>query len=306
MRIGILSTGQIEEDKRLITAAKSKGHQIDVLELLSCSIKTDSRNSSIFYNGKNISSTYDIIIPRLDVSYTDYGLNILRQFQALNIYATDTAYSVELGRDKLRCFQYLSREKIPFPKTGLADSMDDLKNIAAEIGGAPFIIKLIKGTQGTGVFLVNNLKEAENIVGTLKQFDAPIIIQKFISESAGSDLRCFVIGDKIAATVRRESQDGDFRANIALGGHAFEEELSEEEENVVLNATKAIGLNIAGVDLIRSNEGPMIIEINASPDFAGDQKIDVTGIDVASLIIDYAIKGKKRFDTGKNTWPSNK
>lgn len=302
MRIGILTTGQIEEDKRLIDAAKARGHEATPLELLNCSINVCLNNSGIFHDGQNINDMYDIIIPRLDVSYTDYGLNILRQFQAIGTYVTDKAHAVELGRDKLRCFQYLLRHNVPFPTTGLADSIEDVKNIVQEIGGAPFIIKLIEGTQGTGVFLAHDMKEAENIILTLKQFNAPVIVQKFISESAGKDLRCFVVGDKIVAVVRRESQDGDFRANIALGGHSFEEKLSKEEEKVVLNATKAIGLNIAGVDLIRSNEGPLIIEINVSPDFAGEQKIDVTGIDVAGLIIDYAAEGKKQFDEGKGVW----
>lgn len=303
MRIGVLTTGQIDEDKRLIEAAETKGHEITMLKLLKCSMNVCPDNAEIFYDGENINEAFDIIIPRLNVSYTSYGLGILRHFQALDVYVTDTAYSIELGRDKLRCLQYLMRKGIPFPSTGYADSKEDFANIVKTVGGTPLVIKLIEGTEGTGVFLVNDIKEAENIVGTLGQFDAPVIIQEFIEESAGTDLRCFVVGDEIVATMKRVSQDGDFRANVSLGGHSSNEELSKEEQEIVLNAAKAIGLNIAGVDLIRSNNGALVIEINVSPDFCGEQGIEsVTGVDVAGAIIDYAVEGKIGYDKGKGVW----
>ncbi len=292
MRIGILTTGQIAEDARFIEAAKEQGHEAVALELMQCSIKAALSNPAVYYDGEDISQSFDIIIPRLDVSYTDYGLAILRQFQAMGVFCTDTDQAIELGRDKLRCLQMLMAHKVPFPETGLAESFDDLKVIVESFGGGPFVIKLIEGTQGTGVFLVEDFKEAENIIGTLKAFNAQIIVQKFIKESSGVDLRCVVIGDEVVASVRRESQDGDFRANIGLGGCAFKEEISDEERDVVLNATKAIGLNIAGVDLIRSDDGPLILEINVSPDFAGGRRMDVTGIDVGAAMIEYAVKQK--------------
>ncbi len=303
MRIGILTTGQIDEDKRLIEAAESKGHEVTSLKLLKCSMSVCPDDAEVFYEGEKINDAYDIIIPRLNVSYTDYGLAILRQFQALDVYVTDTAYSIELGRDKLRCLQYLMRKGIPFPKTGYADSKDDFDNIIKTVGGTPLVIKLNEGTEGTGVFLVDDVKQAENIMGTFKQFDQAIIVQEFIAESAGTDLRCFVVGDEIVATMKRESQDGDFRANVSLGGQSSSEELTEDEVEIVLKASKAIGLNIAGVDLIRSNKGALVIEINVSPDFCGEQGIEsVTGVDVAGAIIDYAVKGKNRYDDGKGVW----
>jgi ribosomal protein S6--L-glutamate ligase len=303
MKIAIITTGQIHEDKRLVEAAESKGHQIDVLKLKKCSVRVCPEASLIYYEGKDISQKYDIIIPRLNVSHTDYGMAILRQFQAMDVYVTDTAYSIELGRDKLRCLQYLLRHGVPFPKTGFADSKDDFDNIITTIGGTPLVIKLIEGTEGTGVFLVDDVKQAGNIMGTCKQFDTPIIVQEFIAESAGTDLRCFVVGDKVVATMKRESQDGDFRANVSLGGHSSSEVLSQEEEEIALKAAQAIGLNIAGVDMIRSNAGPLIIEINVSPDFCGEQGIEsVTGVDVAGAIIDYAVAGKKAFDKGEGVW----
>ena len=307
MKIGILTTGQIDEDKRLIEAAESRGHEITQLKLLKCSMGVCPETAEVFYEGESISHDYDIIIPRLNVSYTGYGLAILRQFQALDVYVTDTAYSIELGRDKLRCLQYLMRKGIPFPTTGYADSKDDFENIIKTVGGTPLVIKLIEGTEGTGVFLLDDIKQAENIMATCKQLDTPIIAQEFIAESAGTDLRCFVVGDKVVATMKRQSQDGDFRANVSLGGHSSEEHLSEEENEIVLNAAKAIGLNIAGVDLIRSDRGALVIEINVSPDFCGEQGIEsVTGVDVAGAIIDYAVRGKKNFDDGKGVWLQDK
>lgn len=307
MYIGILTTNQVDEDKRFIEAATKHGHTVKLLHLLKCSMSVCPDNAEIFYEGENINDTFDVIIPRLNVSYTGYGLAILRQFQALDVYVTDTAYSIELGRDKLRCLQYLMRKGIPFPKTGFSDSKDDFNNIINTVGGTPMIIKLNEGTEGTGVFLVDDVKQAENIMGTFKQFDEAIISQEFISESSGTDLRCFVVGKEIVATMKRESQDGDFRSNVSLGGHSSSEELSKEERDTVLKSAEAIGLNIAGVDLIRSDHGPLIIEINTSPDFCGEQGIEsVTGIDVAGAIIDYAVKGKKLYDDGKGVWLQEK
>lgn len=303
MRIGILTTGQIDEDERLIEAAESLGHEIMPLKLLKCSLNVCPDRADVFYEGESIIDRFDIIIPRLNVSYTNYGLAILRQFQALDVYVTDTAYSIELGRDKLRCLQYLLRKEIPFPSTGYADSKDDFENIIKTVGGTPLVLKLIEGTEGTGVFLLDDIKQAENIMATCKQLDTPIIAQEFIAESAGTDLRCFVVGDEVVATMQRESQDGDFRANVSLGGHSHAEDLSEEENEIAVKAANAIGLNIAGVDMIRSDKGPLIIEINVSPDFCGEQGIEsVTGVDVAKAIIEFAVKGKERFDRGKGVW----
>ncbi len=303
MKIGILTTNQINEDNRLIEAATDRGHQIDRVELKKCSVRVSSENAAIYFDGKDISQKYDIIIPRLNINHTGYGLAILRQFQAMNVYVTDTAYSIELGRDKLRCLQYLLRHDVPFPKTGFADSKDDFENICETIGGAPLVLKLLEGTEGTGVFLVDDVKQAENIKATCKQFDTPVLVQEFIAESKGTDLRCFVVGGKVVATMKREAQDDDFRANVSLGGHSESVTLTKEEEQVAIDAANAIDLNIAGVDLIQSNRGLLIIEVNVSPDFCGEQGIEsVTGVDVAGAIIDYAVKSKKQYDEGRGVW----
>jgi ribosomal protein S6--L-glutamate ligase len=307
MKIGVITTGQIDEDRRFIEEATQQGHEITILDLVKCSLNVCQDTADVFYEGKSIGQAFDIILPRLNVSFTLFGLAVLRQFQAMNVYVTDTAYSIELGRDKLRCLQYLLRQGIPFPTTGFAYSKDDFENIIQTVGGTPLVIKLIEGTEGTGVFLVDDIKQAENIMGTFQQVDTPVIVQEFIAESAGTDLRCFVVGDEIVATMKRESQDGDFRANVSLGGHSSAEIITKEEENVVLKAAKAIGLNVAGVDLIRSNKGPLIIEINVSPDFCGEQGLEsVTGINVAGAIIEYAVQGKKNYDAGEGVWLQDK
>ena len=303
MRIGILTTGQDLEDQRFIEEADKRGDDITLLKLLDCSLGVCPDHARIYYEGEDITNAFDIIIPRINVSYTDYGLTILRQFQAVDVYTTDTAYAIELGRDKLRCFQYLMRNNVPFPTSGFAHSKEDLDTIIKTVGGTPLVVKLIEGTEGVGVFLVEEAKQAENIVQTFQQLDVPMIVQEFIAESAGTDLRCFVVGDEIVASMRRESQDGDFRANVSQGGHSFNAEITDEEHDIVLRAAKAINLNIAGVDLIRSNKGPLVVEVNVSPDFCGEQGIEsVTGVNVAEHILDYAGKGKRAYDQGKGIW----
>ena len=303
MHIGILTTGAKDEERRLVEAAEKRGHTIELLKVLKCSIAVSTQNSKVYHEGKDISDTYDIIIPRINIGQTQYGLAVLRQFQAMGIYTTDLALPIELGRDKLRCKQYLVKKGVPIPDTGFAYSKNDFETIINTVGGAPLILKLSEGTEGTGVFLAKDEKEAKNILNTLKQFDARVIVQKFIEESSGTDFRCFVVGDKIVATMRRESQDGDFRANIALGGKSYNETITAEEERIVLESARAIGINIAGVDMILSNSGPLIIEINVAPDFSGEFGLEYTsGVDVAGAIIDYAIEGKQKFDKGEGHW----
>lgn len=303
IHIGILTSSQHSEDKRLTEAATARGHQVTLLPLHKCSLSISPEAPWLYFEGKKLDDVFDIIIPRINVDYTSYGLTILRQFQAMNVYTTDTAYSLELGRDKLRCLQYLMRKDVPFPTTGFAYSKEDFNNIINTVGGTPLVIKLIEGTEGAGVFLAEDHKHAVNLLKTLKSFDAQLITQEFISESSGKDLRVFAIGGKIAGAMQRESQDGDFRANVSLGGHSKKVDLSPQEQDIALRAAAAIGLNIAGVDIIRSNKGPLVIEINTSPDFCGEQGLEsVTGVDIAGAIIDYAVQGKMMYDEGKGVW----
>lgn len=260
-------------------------------------------NPKIYYNSESIQDNYDIVIPRIDVPYTDFGFKVLRQFQALGIYTTDTAYSLELARNKLRSLQYMMRHNVPFPTTGFSYAMGGYKKLMKTIGGDSFVIKLNEGTQGMGVFLAEDRKQAKNFLGTFDQFDTEVMAQEFIAESAGTDLRCFVVGDKVVASMRREAQDEDFRANVSLGGHAFSADLSEEERELALKASKAVTMNISGVDIIRSDRGPLVIEINSAPDFGGEWGLEsVSGVDVADAIVAYAEEGKARYDRGEGIW----
>ncbi len=290
MRIGILTTGNEHEDNRLVEAAEQRGHEPRLLHLLKCSLSVCNERPNVYYKGTPISDDFDVIIPRIDTSHTQYGLTILRQFQAMHIFTTDIAHALELGRDKLRCIQRLLRENIPFPSTGFAHSKEDFDNIINTVGGVPLIIKLVEGTEGVGVFLADDMKHAVNLLKTFQQLSVPLIAQEFIEESAGKDVRVFVVGDEIVATMQRQSKDGDFRANHALGGETQLTILSEQEKEVALTAARAIGINIGGVDLIRSNRGPMVIEINVAPGFTGLEEI--TGVDVAGKIIEYAVEQK--------------
>ena len=303
MRIGILTTHLTIEEEALARAAKERGHELDVLEVLKFGGNISLSNPQIHYKGERVEKKYDAIIPRLDPPHTEAGFNVLRQFQALGVYVTDTAYSLELARNKLRCMQYLLHKNVPLPKTAFTYSLDNFDSVLKAIEGPPAIIKLNEGTEGVGVFLAEEEKDARNLLRTFKRLDHEIIMQEFIKESAGTDLRCDIIGGKLISVVQRMSQCGDFRANLSLGGKCVKAEPTEEEKRVALEAAAAIGLNIAGVDLIRSDRGPLVIEINGAMDFAGpNEQADVSNVDFAGEMIDYAVRGKELFDSGEGVW----
>ncbi|MCE7886817.1 MAG: RimK family alpha-L-glutamate ligase [Alphaproteobacteria bacterium PRO2] len=295
MKIGILTTGSKHEDERLVEASMALGHEADLLKVLKCSLRVSNDEPKIFYESQDISGKYDIIIPRINLPHTVYGLTILRQFQVMGVYTSDVSIALEIGRDKLRCKQFLMSQGIPVPTTGYGHSKNDFDTSIQAVGGPPLILKLVEGTEGTGVFLAKDEKEAKNILGSFKQFDARVIAQEFIEESSGSDIRAFVVGNKVVASMLRQSQDGDFRANVALGAHSFNVTLTDEERKIVLSAVKAIGINVAGVDVIRSKRGPLIIEINVAPDFGGEFGLETTtGVNVAKEIINFAVRSKER------------
>ena len=298
MKIGILTTGNEEEDNRLLEAAQQRGHIAELLHVLKCSISICTESPGVYYEGESINDEFDIIIPRVDLPNTKYGFTILKQFESMHIYTSELTRALELGRDKLQCTQRLLKKNVPFPATGFAYSKEDFDNIINTVGGVPLIIKLVEGTEGVGVFLADDMKHAVNLLKTFKQLSTPLIVQKFIEESAGTDVRAFVVGDKVIAAMERESTDGDFRANIALGGQSKAVTLSQEEQDLALNAARAIGINVAGVDIIRSDQGSLVIEINTSPNFGGKWGLeDITGIDVAGAIIDFAVNDYKESKT---------
>jgi len=292
MRIGILTSGNQAEDERLIEAAEQRGHSVKLLELLRCSITICMDAPEIYYDGEPIKNKFDVIIPRIDTPHTEYGLTILRQFESMHMLITELPRSIALGRDKLRCAQRLMKKNVPFPTTGFTYSKEGLDNVINTVGGVPLIIKLVEGTEGIGVFLADDKKHAVNLLKTFQQISVPLIVQEFIEESAGTDIRAFVIGDEIIASMSRQSQDGDFRANVALGGNMQNTILTDEEKNIAISAAKAININISGVDIIRSNKGPLIIEINVSPGFSGLEEI--SKVDIAGAIIEYAVSAKEK------------
>lgn len=303
MRIAIVATHLTEEQDRLKETAIKRGHDVDILEVKKFSLTFCNENPDIFYAGKTITKDYDAVIPRIDIPYTDFGFKVLRQFQAVGIYVTDTAYSLELARNKLRCLQYFTRKNIPFPKTGFSYAAKGYDEVLENISGKSYIIKLNEGTQGMGVFLAEDDKQAKNFLGTFQQLDTEVMVQEFIEESSGTDLRCFVVGDKVVASMSRKSQDGDFRANVSLGGHAFEVNLTDEEEKLSLDASKSVGMNISGVDIIRSERGPLVIEINTAPDFCGEWGLEkVSGIDVANEILKFTEESFAKLDKGEGRW----
>lgn len=306
IRIGILATHLTEEQDRLLETAKKRGHDATILKVNECGISLCPNDPQVFYDGKAVEKDFDVIIPRIDVPYTEFGYKVLRQFQTAGVYTTDTAYSLELARNKLRCLQYLTRNSVPFPKTGFSYASQGYQDIMDTVIGkedTSVVVKLNEGTQGVGVFLAEDKKQAKNFLKTFQQLETEVMMQEFIAESAGTDLRCFVVGGKVVASMRREAQDDDFRANISLGGHAAQADLSQEEIDISIAAAKAVGINISGVDIIRSDRGPLVIEINSAPDFCGEWGLEkVSGVDVARKMVKFAELGKEKFDQGIGTW----
>jgi ribosomal protein S6--L-glutamate ligase len=302
MRIGILTTHLSEEEERLQEVGKEMGHEIVPLEVLKFGINICSTDPRIYYEGKCIRNEFDAIIPRVDPPHTAFGFSILRQFQAQDVYTTDTAHALGLCRYKMRCSQYMMRKNIPFPTTAFAYSREEFDTIIESVGGTPVVIKLNEGTEGVGVFLADTDKQAKNFLMTFKRMNTRIMLQEFIGEANGEDIRCVVIGNRIVGAYKRVSKDGDFRANLALGGVIKKVDLSNEEKKVALEAAGAIGLNIAGVDIIRSERGPIIIEINSALDFVGHNIEQVSESGIAGAMIDFAVKGKEAFDRGEGGW----
>ncbi len=303
MRIGILSTHIGEDEADLIRAGEALGHKTRSLDVAKFGINICSDDPHIYYDGKRIGEKYDIIIPRIDPPYTEFGFKVLRQFQAMGVYVSDTAYSLELARNKLRCMQYLMRKGIAFPKTAFAYSRENFDDILEAVGGAPVVIKLNEGTEGVGVFLAEDEKTAKNFLRTFKQLNVEIMVQEFIAESSGTDCRVVVIGGKVFTALQRTSADGDFRSNIAQGGSYDVIEISDDERDLALNAAEAMGLNIAGIDMVRSNNGPQIIEVNSALDFAGSgHASEITGLDIAGAMMDCAIAGKAKYDVDGQGW----
>ncbi|MGY8779855.1 MAG: 30S ribosomal protein S6--L-glutamate ligase [Longimicrobiales bacterium] len=284
MRIGILSRqAKLYSTQRLIEAATERGHDVTVVNFLRCSMGLEGKNGAVLYRGEPVN--FDAIIPRIGASVTFYGTAVVRQFETMGVYTLVTASAIGRSRDKLRALQLLAREGIGLPVTAFARSTKDTDSIIDLVGGAPLIIKPVEGTQGSGVVLAETKKAAGSVIDAFRQFEANILVQEFIKEAGGSDVRCIVIGGRVVASMIRQAAPGEFRSNLHRGGTAEATTLSTKERRTVVKASKALGLDVAGVDLLRSDRGPLVLEVNSSPGLEGIEA--ATGVDVAGEIIEF-------------------
>lgn len=285
MKIVILSRNpRIYSTHRLVQAARKRGHLVRVINPLRCFMNITSSNPMVHYRDEALNDV-DAIIPRIGASVTFYGTAILRQFEMMGTYSLNESTSITRSRDKLRCLQILSRSGIGLPVTGFAHSTKMSAKLIEMVGGAPCVIKLIEGTQGKGVILADTSKGAESVIDGLAQMDAHFLVQQFIPESNGCDIRALVIGDKVVASMKRVAKEGEFRANLHRGGTAETVKLTAAEQDMAIKAAKALGLSFAGVDLLRSKEGPLIIEVNSSPGLQGIER--TTELDIATMVIEH-------------------
>lgn len=292
MKIAILSRRpQLYSTRRLAEEAKKHGHTVRVVDTLRCYMNITAQNPSIHYRGENLEG-FDAIIPRIGASITFYGTAVLRQFETMGVFAVNGSLAITRSRDKLRSLQLLSRKGIGLPNTGFADSPGDIGDLIEMVGGAPLVIKLLEGTQGIGVVLAETRQASESVIEAFMGLEAHIMVQEYIKESKGMDIRCFVVGDKVIAAMQRQARPGEFRSNLHRGGRAQLVQITPEERSIALRATKIMGLNVAGVDLIRSERGPLVMEVNSSPGLEGIEK--ATGKNVAEMIIKFIEQKAKK------------
>ncbi|WP_341328971.1 30S ribosomal protein S6--L-glutamate ligase [Methylotuvimicrobium sp. KM2] len=300
MKIALLSRNpKLYSTRRLIEAAEARGHQIEVIDVLRCYMEITSTKPGIHYKGTALEG-FDAVIPRIGASVTFYGTAVLRQFEMMGTYPLNESVAISRSRDKLRSLQLLSRKGIGLPVTGFAHKPDDIEDLIKMVGGAPVVIKLLEGTQGIGVVLAETKKAAESVIEAFMGLKADILVQEFIKEAAGADIRCFVIGDKVVATMKRQGGEGEFRSNLHRGGTSSLVRITPEERSIAVRAAKTMGLNVAGVDMLRSNHGPVVMEVNSSPGLEGIET--ATGKDIAGMIISFIEKdslGKSTRTKGK-------
>ncbi len=285
MKIAILSRRRkLYSTQRLVQAAEARGHVVEVVDTLRCYMNIASHKPSIHYKGRSLED-FDAVIPRIGASITFYGTAVLRQCEMMGMFAVNQSIAIARSRDKLRSLQLLARKGIGLPVTGFAHSPDDTQDLIRMVGGSPLIIKLLEGAQGMGVVLAETPKAAESVIDAFAGLKANILVQEFIKEADCSDIRCFVIGGKVVAAMKRQAKVGEFRSNLHQGGSSEAIKITPEERMIAVRAVKIMGLKVAGVDLMRSNHGPLVLEVNSSPGLKGIEAI--TGIDVADQIIHF-------------------
>ncbi len=294
MKIAILSNGNGNySTKRLVEEAKLRGHEVRVVKYRDCYASIEKNNPTVSYRGEDLGK-FDAIIPRIASNMTRYGTAIVRQLETQGIYTVSSSIAITRSRDKLRSLQLLAKAGVGIPKTVVSRNSADIDDLIEKIGGMPVIIKLARGTHGNGVVLAETKKAAKSVLQAFyltNEDGTNILLQEFIEESAGTDIRAFVVGGRVVASMKRQSLDDDFRSNLHKGGEGVKIKLTDEESKMAIKAAKAMGLNVAGVDLMRSTRGPLVLEVNASPGF-GIEKI--TGRNVAAHIIDYVERNAKR------------
>ena len=291
MKIAILSRNpKLYSTSRLVQAAEQRGHEVRVLDVLRCYMNITSMRPSIHYKGEDLTG-FDAVIPRIGASVTFYGTAVLRQFEMMGVYPLNESVAITRSRDKLRSLQLLARKGIGLPVTGFAHSPDDVQDMLKMVGGAPAVIKLLEGTQGIGVVLAETDKASESVIEAFRGLKQNILVQEFIKEAGGADIRCLVIGDKVVAAMKRQGAEGEFRSNLHRGGNAVIARLNPQERLTAVRAARIMGLNVAGVDLLRSNHGPVIMEVISSPGLRGIEQ--ATGKNVAGMIIDFIEKQAK-------------
>lgn len=284
MNLIILSrNAQLYSTQSLVQAAEARGHQVRVVDYLRCYMNITSSKPRIYLEGEEL--TADAIIPRIAVQHTAYGNAVVRQFEMMGVFTLNDSVAISRSRDKLRSLQLLAKKGIGLPVTGFAHSIDATNELINMCGGAPLVVKLLQGTQGMGVVLAETKKAAESVIEAFKEVRADILVQEFIAESKGADIRCIVLGNKVVAAMERQGMEGEFRSNLHRGGKAKKIRISPEERKTAIKAAKVMGLHLAGVDLLRSQRGPLVIEVNSSPGLEGIEKS--TNKNVGDAIIEF-------------------
>ncbi len=295
MKIAILSRKpELYSTQALADAAKERGHTVRIIDPLRCYMNITSNRPSISYKGDKLTDI-DAVIPRIGASITFYGTAVVRQFEMMGVYCLNESVAITRSRDKLRSLQLLARKGIGLPVTGFAHSTVYTEDLIEMVGGAPLVVKLLEGTQGIGVVLCETKSAAESVIEAFRGLKTNILVQEFIKEADGADIRCFVVGDKVVASMKRKGKEGDFHSNLHRGGTAKNARITPEERSTAVRSSRIMGLNVAGVDILRSNHGPVVMEVNSSPGLEGIQS--VTGKNVADMIIEYIEKNAKQ---GKN------
>jgi len=291
MKIAILSTNRkLYSTRRLVEAAQSLGHETLVINHKRCYMNIASHKPAVHYDGKALMDI-DAIIPRIGASVTFYGTAVVRQFEMMGVYTINESVAITRARDKLRSLQLLSRKGIGLPVTSMANSPADTDDVLKIVGGAPVVIKLLEGTQGVGVVLAETNKAAESVIEAFRGLKANFLVQEYIKEAGGADIRCFLIGDRVVAAMKRQAKSGEFRSNLHRGGSAELIKITPEERSTAVRAAKIMGLNVSGVDILRSNHGPVVMEVNSSPGLEGIET--ATGKDIASMVIKFIEKNAR-------------